>query len=404
MAESSRISAFNGRAHLGSWRVRCAAVLARSPWLVILSRFAATRVALFAVAAVAIARLPIDGREAQGFHLPLQPHAFLEAWARYDACWYVAIARLGYRLPIGPYPDMRANFFPLFPALVAALTPLAGNGLLAGLIVSNVCCLVFLLMLWTIVRLDWGAVVADRAVWIYLLFPSAFFLSGAYSESVLLAATAGALLAARRRRWWVAGVCAGLATLARPVGVVAVVPLLVEWVTMRRSETPIPFRTGSVRVLLAVVGPTLVAGAAYLAFAAWVFGQPLAMLESQASVRGAIAAPWQPFIELWRAGPRLHSFDNSLVDAVLAVLALATVPVIFTRVRASYAWYALFVVLIPLSGSLISFNRLLLPSFPHAILLARFATNRRVFATLLVAFAILQGVVMAAFATWHWVA
>jgi hypothetical protein len=40
-------------------------------------------------------------------------------------------------------------------------------------------------------------------------------------------------------------------------------------------------------------------------------------------------------------------------------------------VRPSYACYALLIVLIPLSGSLISFSRLLLPSFPHAILLAR---------------------------------
>jgi hypothetical protein len=59
-------------------------------------------------------------------------------------------------------------------------------------------------LLSTIVQLDWGAEVARRATWVYLLFPSTFFLSGAYGESVLLAVAAGAILAARRRRWLVA--------------------------------------------------------------------------------------------------------------------------------------------------------------------------------------------------------
>jgi hypothetical protein len=86
----------------------------------ICSIFFTTRVALFAVAVFAVLRMPIDAIEA-GFHLPPQPHAFLEAWARYDACWHVFIAEHGYHGPIGPYGDMRANFFPLFPALMTAV-------------------------------------------------------------------------------------------------------------------------------------------------------------------------------------------------------------------------------------------------------------------------------------------
>jgi hypothetical protein len=88
------------------------------------SIFAATRLALFAIGVFAVARMPINVIEAQGFHLPPQPHTFLEAWARYDACSYVTIAQKGYRGPIGPYGDMRAGFFPLFPALMAMVTPL----------------------------------------------------------------------------------------------------------------------------------------------------------------------------------------------------------------------------------------------------------------------------------------
>jgi Gpi18-like mannosyltransferase len=163
------------------------------------STFAATRVVLFAIGVFAVSRMPINAVERLGFHLPPQPHVFLEAWARYDACWYVSIAQNGYRGPIGPYGDMRPSFFPLFPALVTMVTPLVRTPLLAGLIVSNACYLIFLVLLWQIVRLDWAPDVARRTVWIYLLFPSTVFLSGVYSESVLLALATGALLAARHQ-------------------------------------------------------------------------------------------------------------------------------------------------------------------------------------------------------------
>jgi Gpi18-like mannosyltransferase len=147
------------------------------------SIFAATRLALFAIGVFAVARMPINVIEAQGLHLPPQPHTFLEAWARYDACWYVTIAQKGYRGPIGPYGDMRAGFFPLFPALMAVVTPLVHTPLLAGLIVSNVFYLTFLALPWQIVRLDWTMDLARRSVWIYLLFPSTMFLSGVYRDA-----------------------------------------------------------------------------------------------------------------------------------------------------------------------------------------------------------------------------
>jgi hypothetical protein len=364
--------------------------------------FAATRLALFAIGAFAVSRMPINAVEAQGFHLPPQPHMFLEAWARYDACWYVAIAQDGYRGPIGAYGDMRPGFFPLFPALVTMMTPLVHTPLLAGLIVSNVCYLIFLVLLWQIVRLDWTTAVAQRTVWIYLLFPSTVFLSGVYSESVLLALTTGALLAARCRRWLAAGLLAGLATLARPVGIVVVAALVAECFAVRRDD--VNARHQWLAALPRILGPVMIAGVGYLVFAASTFGDPLAVFSSQASIRGPMAAPWQPFIDLWQAGPRLHTYDRSMVDAALALMAVATLPAIFKHLRASYAFYALLIVFIPLSGSLISFNRLLLPSFPHAILLARSVRGPRALTAVLVSFGVLEAVTMTAFATWNWVA
>jgi hypothetical protein len=365
----------------------------------IVSAFLITRIVVFSLAVFAVLRMPINEIEAQGFHLPRQPHPYLEAWARYDACWYVAIAEHGYREPISPEGDIRAAFFPLYPALVAAASAVAKPPLLAGLIVSNVCYFLFLAVLWKIIRLDWDAAVAHRVIWIYLLFPSAFFLSGAYSESALLLLAASAVLAARRRRWLMAGVLAGVATLTRPIGVVTVVPLIAEYIATCRAE-----RRTLAPEIAALVAPTFVAGVGFLLFSGWMYGHPLASLVGQVAIRGPVSAPWQPFIDMWQSGPRLHAFGNSIVDASLAIVALATIPIVYLRVRPGYAWYALMIVFIPLSGSLISFNRLLLPSFPHAILLARSVKRPGPWVAVLISLAAVQAAMVVAFATWNWVA
>src|SRR5438876_3814860 len=58
--------------------------------------------------------------------------------ARWDSVWYLAIAHDGYTEPA------RAAFFPLYPLLVAAVAPLTGSAVVAGLGVSVAALLVAL--------------------------------------------------------------------------------------------------------------------------------------------------------------------------------------------------------------------------------------------------------------------
>src|SRR5262249_588107 len=125
--------------------------------------------------------------------------------------------------------DIRANYFPLYPWLTRVVLPFVRIPLAAALVVANVCFLIALFCLWELVRIDWGDSIAQKAIWLFLLFPTAIFLSGAYSESVLLATTVSSLLAARRHQWRWAGALAALATLSRAVGIVALAPVIVEY-------------------------------------------------------------------------------------------------------------------------------------------------------------------------------
>ncbi len=154
--------------------------------------------------------------------------AQLTSW---DGWWYLGIARDGYHAaPLtGQYHDYA--FFPLYPALVRALslaTP-AFDGLIAVLL-SNV---LFLVALGLLYRLTAEVLDEERAAWscvVLCLFPFSFVFSMAYAESLFLALSLGALLAAERGHAATASLLAGLAGLTRLPGVLLVVPLaLILW-------------------------------------------------------------------------------------------------------------------------------------------------------------------------------
>ena len=367
----------------------------------ILFAFAVTRLGLVLVGVLALTFLPIDVRQRAGnYRVHRQLPKPLEMWVRWDAEWYLAIAEHGYRGPLDAGYDLRPALFPLYPLLVAAVNLLLRSPVVAGLIVANLALLLFLFALWRLVELDFGAAAAGRAVWLYLLFPSSLFLSGIYTESVMLAASVGAALAARRSRWAWAGMLAALAALSRPVGGLILILLAVEYLAS------CDYRLRRVRVgeLCWLLLPSALALGAYGAFAARTLGDPLALLRAQEAFRGATGWPWQSFARFWAEGPKPHGFANSMFDAALALLALGSLPAVFKRLRPSYGCYAAASVIVPLMTSLASFSRLSLAAFPCFILLAVTVERGLYLRALLALCAVLLGICTAAFARWQWVA
>jgi hypothetical protein len=147
---------------------------------------------------------------------------------RFDSGFYMSIATLGYE-----DDPLRAAFPPLYPLTMWALAPLtrplvatdAGAALLAGLIVSCTAFVVGLYLLHRLVALDFGEQVARRTVLALAFFPTSFFFSAVYAESLFLALSVGAVYAGRRGRWALAGVLGALASTTRLQGLLLVIPL-----------------------------------------------------------------------------------------------------------------------------------------------------------------------------------
>src|ERR1700730_10562361 len=147
-----------------------------------------------------------------------------QAWDRWDARHYLSLATHGY----GAVGDARnlIAFFPLYPALISAVSALGLPARTSALLISNIAGVVAAILLYEVARVDGHEKAPWRAAAFFTVFPTAYFLLVGYTEALFCALTFGAVLAARRQRWLSSGLLGGLAATSRLTGL-ALVPLSV---------------------------------------------------------------------------------------------------------------------------------------------------------------------------------
>ena len=121
-----------------------------------------------------------------------RPTALTEGLVAWDGTWYRDIAQMGY----DALPTESLRFFPAFPLLGRAFAPLfAGRADIALVVIANLASLALAVAVRRLVLFERGSTqLADRAVWMVVLFPGAFVLSWAYAEAIwMLAAVVGLL-------------------------------------------------------------------------------------------------------------------------------------------------------------------------------------------------------------------
>jgi hypothetical protein len=153
-------------------------------------------------------------------------------WVRWDAGWYVDIANRGYEYQI--HQAGSVAFFPLFPMLMRSLGWLGLNVAAAGILISNLCFLAGLWILYRFVREEFRRPQLPELATALMAFgPAALWCSIGYTESLFFLLTVAFCRAlwSKRPGWGaVWGVLAGLTrsnaiTLALPA-LVLVWPLI----------------------------------------------------------------------------------------------------------------------------------------------------------------------------------
>lgn len=298
-------------------------------------------------------------------------------WQRWDACWFGKIATWGYEAG-----ENSVSFFPAFPVLIALVAPFVGGSVAAaGEIVTAIAYLVAGVALLHLVADDFGRGIARRTLLYLSVFPAAFFLFAPFSESLFLAASAGALLAARRRHWWIAAAAAAVATLTRTQGILLALPLAWEAVRYVRFDLrpELRDRLGSlVAPAVAIVGPAIVFGLWFVVAAAMSGMSPL---ESQDLWGGRnFHAPWDVAAASWQWF--LDHHDGLQLFNLVALFGSIALVVAGSRILPlSYTLLALPQLLLPAlriqPTPLTSTNRYVLVVFPVFVLLALIGRNRR---------------------------
>lgn len=317
------------------------------------------------IGALLLARFVVGQIASAGTAAVSAAHAGLLGW---DAAWYREITAHGYAIA----GRQSFRFFPLLPLAARGLSWLpdidAGAALL---LVSNVASFVALTLIHRLVLVETGDdETADAAAWWLALFPASFVLVMGYSESLLLVVTIAAFLALRTGRFGWAAVAGLLAGACRPVGLLLVVPALVE-VTRdlrrgRHRTAPAWLSRGA-----AVVAP-LAGGGAFLAWQATITHDFLLPLREQVSGqhRGGLT---DPFVTLARDAGDLARGTHlgTALHAPWVVVLVALAVLLLFRWPASYGAYAVVTLAVALTAhNLDSLERYGLGCFPFALALA----------------------------------
>lgn len=290
---------------------------------------------------------------------------FLWERANFDGIHYLEIARKGY----GIYQQA---FFPLYPNLIKWLTPyFFDRDLIAGLAISWLSFLLAIFFFYKLVLLDFKDRIARRAVLLLLCFPSAFFFSTLYSESLFLLLILGSFYFARQEKWWVAGILGALASGTRVVGVLLLPALLFEWYEQKR-ERGLTVTQSLLR--LVPIGLIPVGLLSYMRFLAINYNDPLMFIHVQSSfgagrTGGSIILLYQVFwryfkmLATTRIDPLYFTVWLEFITASLFLFLL--IFAFYKKIRLSYLLFAGLAYVLPtLTGTFSSMQRGVLILFP----------------------------------------
>jgi hypothetical protein len=325
----------------------------------------------------------------------------ISVWAHWDGQWYMKIAENGYKIMGNELDKFGVAFFPLYPIVMSILLLVIKNPHIAGLIVSYLASFFALLFLYRLLREEFGSKISERTIFYYLIFPSAMFLSAVYSESLFLLLTVLVFYFARKKLWLYAGLVGVLASLTKLIGVIVFIPLLIEYILVKKEEIGEKWWTGIdfkiVYCFLPGLGTLM-----YFTYLWKLTGSFFAYFLAE-QLWGREPFSFHTFIEIFQ-NLALHGYKNSIIDLTFALVFLGMLFFMYKRLRLSYVVYAALLILIPISsGSLLCFSRLVLMSFPHFIMFAMLGEDKNVHYGLSIVFSVLLAIFTVMFVNHYWV-
>jgi len=321
----------------------------------------------------------------------ISPFFQIDMWSHWDGEWYLSIVKNGF-VPSASISTIYSNlaFFPLFPDIVRLLTlpfsiKASSNSvyLATGILVSVVFFLLAAYLLYKLVmELLGDEGIAQRTILLLIAFPSAFFFSAFYPESLFLFLIVAFFTAAWHKKWFWASLLCGLAGVTRPQGLLLAIPLL--WFYMESRQWKIRAIKWDMFFFLLV--PLFVG--IHFFYLHSITGDWLAYFHAENSWGRFSANTNGNLIQQFSA---VYKYASRVDFVIFLVFVAAAVYSLFKLPSKGFGVASLSLLALPiLSGSWASQSRYLLINFPVFIILAWASRKREVFMLLLVFFIAIQ--------------
>ncbi len=257
-----------------------------------------TRLLLLLIGHVSINAFVNPNEEYVALRLLNDSQPLITAFSYADVSWYMDIAQHGYEHR--PFTADRAvnwGFFPLWPIILSGCNILCGEMVISGLVASNLLLVLGVISLYRLFTLDFDEHIAVMSIIFLITFPSAYFFSRSGPESLFLFLVVTSFLYARKNHWITASLLGALATLARPQGILLLLPLLVLYYKQYRLTKALQWQ-GFALLLL----PTALLS--FMLYMYWITGNPFANFAIQG----------------------IHGWDNSLSYPFAGMARFLTTP------------------------------------------------------------------------------
>ncbi len=286
--------------------------------------------------------------------------SLFDPFAQLDARAYLDIAKNGYNAEFNGTSNY--GWYPLYPLLIRIFSFIGFE--LAAFLIANIFSFIAILLLYILVKDEFGEKVGKKSVFYLLFFPASFFLTVMYTESLFLALTLAIFLFAKESKWHFVGMLGFLASLTRPQGILLFVPMAYMYL---KNEKKIKLNT--LFLLLIPVGIFTLMAYQYL-----ITGDALIQFYTQEKYVRGITFPWDSILIAIKGTINPQStFD--IVYNSFNIFVIAAMSFILYRsrkyIKKEYTIYFFLSLIFPLfSASIASMARFMSVTFPVFMALA----------------------------------
>ena len=211
---------------------------------------------------------------------------------RWDGNSYTFLATHGYVIQ-GPEKSFLV-FPPLYPAFIKIFSLFGLDPILSGVIISNVFFVLGMVVLYKLVESTWNKKVALSTVILISVFPTTYFFSIAYPESLFVFLFSLSFYFAHKKSFLLSALIGGFATMTRPFGLVIFPSILVFMLNAKRLNLK--------NLLLTVLLFTLPI-LPYFHINYSLFGSPLAFTTLlKQNWQKSFDFPWNGIVSSWKRG------------------------------------------------------------------------------------------------------